>query len=368
MRKRSVETAIYAELRKRVHVSIYASGECLPNHRELAAEFRTSPTTISQALGRLRSSGLIEMIQGKGTRVLPMNERSRLGAVAVVKSSGDVFSHPEPKRIHQGIVETLTAKSQHFEFLQGDAFTRYSLSPEDFIQDFAGAVFIEQPGVMDMVPIFDDCRFPYVIANLEENLELTSTFVDHGKTTEKAVCFLAALGHVDIAIVTNPTTRLFYAEALKGFKRGLEIAGLRFGETSVVISENGRETGSYKAVRACLEQHSDHSPTAYVACRDYLAYGACVALRENGLTIGRDVSVVGFDNITWPEPVSPLTTFEEPAQEMGRVAARMILDCLTHGWRPVERREVPSPLIVRSSAGPPPTMRGECPTSISFRL
>ncbi|MCK5843345.1 MAG: LacI family DNA-binding transcriptional regulator, partial [Victivallales bacterium] len=65
------------------------------------------------------------------------------------------------------------------------------------------------------------------------------------------------------------------------------------------------------------------------------------------------VSVIGFDNITWPEHDSYLTTFKEPAKEMGRVAAQMLLERLLTGWKPVERREVPSPLVVRASAGPP---------------
>jgi DNA-binding LacI/PurR family transcriptional regulator len=331
MRKISVESEIYAALRKRLHAGAYPPGAQLPNQRELASEFRTSPTTISKALGQLRSNGLIEMVQGRGTRVLPLNERGAVGAVAVVKSAGDVFAHQEPTRIYQGIVETLAANNQHFKFIQGDAFESYLRNPVKFVNDFAGAVFIEQSGVMEMISTLDDHRFPYVIANLEENLELTSTFVDHGKTTETAVRFLAAMGHVDIAIVTNPTTRLFYAEALEGFRRGLEACGLKFKRNSVLVSDGGQELGAYRSVQALLEKSFDRVPTAFVACRDYLAYGVCSAIREKNLVIGRDVSVVGFDNITWPEENSPLTTFQEPAKEMGSVAAQMVLERLMKG-------------------------------------
>jgi DNA-binding LacI/PurR family transcriptional regulator len=353
MRKISVESEIYAALRKRIYDGVYAPVSQLPNQRNLACEFSTSPTTISKALGQLRSLGLIEMIQGRGTRVLPLNERSTTGAVAVVKSGGGVFAHQEPARIYQGITETLTANNQHFKFIQGDAFDRYLKHPDSFTNDFAGAVFIEQTG-LDLISILDDKQFPYVIANLEENLELTSTFVDHGKTTETAVRFLAAMGHENIAIVTNPTSRLFYAEALEGFKRGLKISGLEFKDKSVIVSESGQELGAYQATRKYFDKLSESIPTAFVACRDYLAYGACSAIKEKRFEIGRDISVIGFDNITWPEADSFLTTFQEPAKEMGCVAAQMLLERLLTGCTIIERREVPSPLIIRSSAGPPP--------------
>ena len=84
--------------------------------------------------------------------------------------------------------------------------------------------------------------------------------------------------------------------------------------------------------------------------------------------MGRDVSVIGFDDITWPETDSFLTTFQEPAKEMGRVAAQMLLERLLTGWKPVERREVPSPLVVRASAGPPPGMTEQKSTTKPLKL
>ena len=363
MRKPNVETEIYAVLRKRVHDGVYPIGGHLPNQRDLAAEFRTSPTTISKALGRLKKIGLIEMTQGRGTRVLPLDERPSAGAVAVVKF-GDILSHQEPARIYRGITETLSSNSQHHKFVNGAFLAALAKKPEAFAANFAGAVFVESCGLEKLLFKLDELRFPCVVANLEENIELTSTFVDHGKTTETAVRFLAAMGHENIAIVTNPVDRLFYAEAIEGFKRGLKTSGLRFDLKNMLISEDGQQLGAYQAVKAFLETSNSKDVTAYVACRDYLAYGAYEALKEKGVEIGRDVSVVGFDNITWPEKDSPLTTFEEPAEEMGRVAAKMLMERMISDLIPMERREVPSPLIIRLTAGPPRAPRVSPPLNL----
>jgi DNA-binding LacI/PurR family transcriptional regulator len=97
-----------------------------------------------------------------------------------------------------------------------------------------------------------------------------------------------------------------------------------------------------------------HRPTAIVAGRDLHAEGICRLAGELGLVIGRDLSVVGFDDVSWTQEVPFLTTFREPCYELGAVAADMLIDRMTGGWRAPEQREIPAPLILRRSAGTPP--------------
>jgi LacI family transcriptional regulator, galactose operon repressor len=72
--------------------------------------------------------------------------------------------------------------------------------------------------------------------------------------------------------------------------------------------------------------------------------------RERGLAIPDDLSLVGFDDIPEAANVHPaLTTVRQPLEEMGRVAARMLLRMMREHERPSERLELPTELIVRSS-------------------
>ena len=59
--------------------------------------------------------------------------------------------------------------------------------------------------------------------------------------------------------------------------------------------------------------------------------------------------MTGYDDLGWPQEKPFLTTFREPAYEMGQAAVDMVIDRLRNGWRPPERREFDAPLILRRS-------------------
>ena len=190
-----------------------------------------------------------------------------------------------------------------------------------------------------------------MIANLEWSWEITSTWVDHGKATLHAVRTLVSMGHRRIGLVTRSPDTYFYGKSLEGYVAGLEEAGLPLDRTLIVESEGGHDNlTSYFTAKRLLNVHP--VPTAIVAARDYHAHGAYSAFTEAGYVVGRDVSLIGFDDVTWPEGRDFLTTFREPNYELGVVAAEMLIDRIVHGWRPPEKREIECPFILRRSAGP----------------
>jgi LacI family transcriptional regulator len=149
-------------------------------------------------------------------------------------------------------------------------------------------------------------------------------------------------------------------QALKEVK---EHAGIELDENLIIIADGYESTIAYSAMKKYLTQYPT-PPTAIIACRDYLAAGAWQALDEVGFTIGTDVSIIGFDNLSWPEGKN-LTTFEEPASELGRIAAEILIKRITYGFTTIEKRELKAPLILRSSVGPCPQVDAE---AISLKL
>ncbi len=97
-------------------------------------------------------------------------------------------------------------------------------------------------------------------------------------------------------------------------------------------------------------------PSAILAVSDQLAIGVIQAARERGLSVPRDLSVTGFDDI--PDAARsdpPLTTIRQPLREKGALAARLLLD----GWDgPPPVHILPTDLIVRASTGPAPVTVG----------
>jgi DNA-binding LacI/PurR family transcriptional regulator len=351
MRKLLVKDQIAEEVRRRIADGRYAPGDSMPTERELAREFRTSRTTISQALLRLQTMGLIEQAPGRGTRVLALTERPARGAVGVFYTGQPPFAL-ETGLLIEALQQSLAARSQHSELVGGD--DRVDLTADDIVERFSGALFVEGLGYEGLMLELEERHFPYVVANLEKDLNLTCTFVDHRRTTRTAVRMLAALGHRRIALLTRAEEFFFYRKAGEGYRAGLEDASIPVDESLVLYAEQtGMPTdsvGAYVAVREYLE--SNPPPTGLVACRDYLACGACRALEEAGLVVGRDVSVIGFDDLSWPSENPTLTTFSEPTHALGTVAVEMLVERLISGWQPVEKREVESPLVLRKSVGP----------------
>ncbi|MGN6239821.1 MAG: LacI family DNA-binding transcriptional regulator, partial [Cellulosimicrobium cellulans] len=97
----------------------------------------------------------------------------------------------------------------------------------------------------------------------------------------------------------------------------------------------------------------DDPPTAIFACSDDTALGALRALREAGLSVPGDVSLVGFDDLPvapWTDP--PLTTVRQPLVEMGASAVGLVHRARTASGHTL-RTELATSLVVRESTAPP---------------
>lgn len=100
----------------------------------------------------------------------------------------------------------------------------------------------------------------------------------------------------------------------------------------------------------------DDPPTAVFAASDQMALGVYEALRQRGLRVPDDVSVVGFDDLPqarWSSP--PLTTVRQPLDDMGRLAVRTLRRLMDSEEIESPRVELATELIVRDSTAPSPT-------------
>ncbi len=348
MEKKIVEQRIVTEIIKRIRQNIYKPDAIIPTQLEFAREFHTSPTTISRALSKIYERGLLEPKRGQGTRVIPADERSQQGIVGIVAQDPAWLSTREADLILQGVNDTFRSRSQHARIVFKNELEKIFLEKQDLWLKFSGLIFMESLGTEKYIEKIKLLQFPYVVANLEKPMDAVCTYIDHKKTTKTSVLMLAAMGHEKIALIAKDFNQNFYMDAYEGYKNGLKEAGLPFDEKLVIIAEE-KDFGAYEAVNDFLK--SNALPNAFVACRDYLAHGACTALRERGIMIGRDVSIIGFDNLTWPDNHTYLTTFNEPVHELGAEAAEMLLEIMDSGNLNLIKKEIEAPLILRRSAG-----------------
>lgn len=160
---------------------------------------------------------------------------------------------------------------------------------------------------------------------------------------------LIEAGHRDIAMVGGPADLMSVRERRMGFERAMAEAGLGVRPDWMKQGDYSRAYGA-RATAALLA--GPLRPTAIMACSDYLAIGVLQAVRQAGLSVPADLSLVGFDDMAFAELVDPpLTTIRQPVAEMGRLAFERLLALLNKTEAEAEIR-LPVMLVVRRSVAP----------------
>jgi LacI family transcriptional regulator len=157
---------------------------------------------------------------------------------------------------------------------------------------------------------------------------------------------LIQLGHRRIAFIAGDARHPDATARLRGYRSALEAAGIAFDQGLVVPGEY-LEISGLMAVDRLLA--TNQTFTAIFAANDQMAVGAALGLQRRSLRVPDDVSIVGFDDLPSSQyAIPPLTSVQQPAFELGRLAAVAMLQLLTNRKPNVE---MPVPrLIARESS------------------
>ena len=156
-----------------------------------------------------------------------------------------------------------------------------------------------------------------------EGLHADAILVDNEAGAHAAVGHLISAGHSNIGILPGdldvPTAR----QRLIGYERALREAGIPIREQLVKAGSFHRE----HAIEDATDLIGAHpTPTAIFAANNILAEASLMALAELDLKVPRDMSIVAFDDVQWMGMVSPpVTTVRQPAADMARSAAELLL-------------------------------------------
>lgn len=188
---------------------------------------------------------------------------------------------------------------------------------------------------------------------LDEDIDGVSVprvFVDNAEGAYLATKHLISMGHKAIALVGGPHRLMSVNERLAGFTRAMEKAGLPVRAGWVLLGEYTRD---YGVAAASVLLDAVDPPTAILACSDYIAIGIMQVVRQHGLSIPEDISLVGFDDMAFAALVDPpLTTIRQPVAAMGELAVKHLL-ALLEGQSPPAETRLPVELVTRQSVAPP---------------
>lgn len=172
---------------------------------------------------------------------------------------------------------------------------------------------------------------------------------------------LIGQGHRAIAFATTPLVRFTRTEIYKGYQDALLNAGITPNPSLLyecAISKVGRGSDYELSIGRQIAQRfmADGCPATAVLCiNDMVAIGLIQTLVQQGIRVPEDVSVMGFDNIPIAGAFLPaLSTVHYPAQEIGRLAAIMLMDSIQSGADQTELTMQLTPkLVLRDSVAPP---------------
>ncbi len=178
-----------------------------------------------------------------------------------------------------------------------------------------------------------------------------SVTLDNVETGCLAAKHLWDLGHTRVAHIGGPQTVQMSRDRLQGFQQVLEAQGV-MSKLYVETAENWDYKAGYDGMQRILA--SDQNPTAIFAAGDALAIGAMRAIRETGLRVPEDISLVGVDDLdiaAFQNP--PLTTIRQSITELAVLGLQLLFDLLD-GKEPERTHIVMEPvLVVRQSTSPP---------------
>ncbi len=194
---------------------------------------------------------------------------------------------------------------------------------------------------------------PIVLVNgYAEGIDAPFVSNDDVASMDLAVGHLASLGHTRIGLALGPARFVPVARKVTGFTSAVRNRlGTEVVDDLIEYSLFSVEGGAAAALRLL-----DRGCTAIICGSDLMALGAIRAVRERGLEVPRDISVVGYDDsmlIAFTDP--PLTTVRQAVQAMGSAAVRALLDEIDGTPAPRAEYVFRPELVVRGSTGAAPS-------------
>jgi GntR family transcriptional regulator of arabinose operon len=330
----------YVQLKKEIQAWIYAGrftlNELLPSEHELSRLFSMSRHTVRQAIGELVQEGQLYRIQGKGTYCAgttskKLNETPTIG-VLTTYISDYIF----PLIVH-GAEATLRSKGYQMLLAStNNDKNKERESLEMMLAQPVGGLIIEPTKSAEGNPNESYYRaleaqgIPYIMIN-ETYAELNCPClkVDDELGVFRAVEYLILSGHRQIAGFFK-TDDLQGVNRMKGFIAAHEHYQLSMNEDHIVEYGTAEKWDKPLSIAAAL-LNDNNKPTAFVCYNDELAIRMLDIIRDAGLQVPEDLSIIGFDDSFLATATSvKLTTISHPKMELGIKAAQLLLDIKEH--------------------------------------
>jgi LacI family transcriptional regulator len=304
----SAQPVTLADIAREAGTSASTASRALSGHGYVSPEARDRLVAVAERLG---------YVPNASARTLKQRTSRVVGVV--VSDLGNQFY----ARLAAGIEQTLREAGYQMMVLGDNS---------EGAEEVAGArtfLAMRAPGVI-MTPVGGDaaellCSQGVAVVEVDRRLASVpcdAVVIDNERGARDATEHLIALGHRRIGLLGVETDWTSDAGRLHGYRGALADAGIAVDEQLIVRIP----TNAPDAIERIESLLRDVGPTAVFAANNQLAEQAWQVVRNRGLVLPDDLSLVGFDDVPWMAMVEPgITVVEQPTLELGRCAARLLL-------------------------------------------
>ena len=255
--------------------------------------------------------------------------------------------------------------------LRGRGFSLYLVNTNGKAREEADAIDLLQHGRVDGLIMtinseqdartlkrLEELRVPSVLLDREISLDIDAVLTDHALGMTQATEHLIDLGHRRIALITGGVDIRPGRERVRGFKEAFRRRRLACPEDLIHAHSLSADFG-FRAAFGLL-QRSDR-PTAIIAAGNRVLVGVLRAIQQQNVSVPGDISIIGCDQTDLARLYpGPITLIDRDIEEIGRMAAQLLLERLVEGSeRPAQRISFPTRLILGGSCAPVPCRVGK---------
>ncbi|SOH92738.1 LacI family transcriptional regulator [Monaibacterium marinum] len=308
--------------------------------KELADRLGLSPTTVSRALNgypevNAETRARIEIAaRDYGYRANTMARKLATGRSMAI---GHVIPLSNHQMINPIFAEFMAGASEIYSS-EGYETLLAAVPAANEVQTYrelarrrsVDGLIVHAPRLNDpRVDLLRELELPFVVHGRSVDIEDRPVFLDtnNRRSFEQATTYLIELGHTRFALLNGMETISFARRRRRGFEQALQNNGLR-SDASRMVDMEMTETNAYDVTMKWLNEPKP--PTAILTSSTISALGVARAIRDAGLQIGDDVSLITHDDdLSFMRNVGdppPFTALQSPIRDAGAKCARMLID------------------------------------------
>lgn len=339
------------------------------NLKELSARLGLSPTTVSRALGgypEVNAETRARVTEAAARYNYRPNKRAQALATGRSFNLGHVLSTQNKEELVNPIfgdfIGGLTERSATSGYSLSLTITEADQEEATFrklkAEGSVDGIVLQSPRSNDnRIALLNDIGLPFIVHGRASDIAHPYAWVDvnNRRAFERATSFLLDLGHRRIALINGDERMDFAVRRRIGYEVTLEKAGL-WPDSALMQNGPMTEENGHAATARMLTLPD--APTAFVVSSITLAIGARRAIQEAGLVMGRDVSVVAYDDdlsyLSNRQDVPVFTAVRSSVRYAGQRVADMLIAEINEPSSSPRQELLEAELVVGTSTGPIP--------------